>query len=283
MADDGAKASILYQIARMIAFTVYFNCACCIVQVNQILGAPLYLYDKAWYYAWIARTKQQFGMLCVTIIQWFAPTTVVVSGDATTAARLKLGAYGRLETGFEERIILISNHQIYADWLFMWWSAYTSRMHGAFYIILKDSLKWIPILGTGMQMFGFIFMARNWGKDQPAIKHRLDQLRADKDWPMWLLIYPEGTNLSPTTIERARAYAKKTDAPVLERTLLPRSTGLGFCLANLRDTVDFLYDCTIAYEPIGETIFAAQKYTLRSVFLEGRPPKRVHVWKTTML
>ncbi|CCG84891.2 protein of unknown function [Taphrina deformans PYCC 5710] len=280
MSEAQPSPPIFYQFARLVLFVCYFNCVCCIIQINQLIGLPLYYYSKAWYYAWIARTKQQFGMVCVTITQWFAPTTVVVSGDDSTARLLKSGAYGRIETGFDERMVLISNHQIYADWLFMWWAAYTSRMHGAFYIILKDSLKWIPIIGTAMQLFGFIFMARNWEKDKPAMERRLTQLRTDKDWPMWLLLYPEGTNLSPTTIEKARAYAKKTDGPLLQRTLLPRSTGLRFCLDNLKETVDYLYDCTIAYEPIGETIFAAQKYTLRSLFLEGKPPKRVHMhWR----
>jgi len=35
------------------------------------------------------------------------------------------------------------------------WVSYTSDMHGAIYIILKDSLKWIPIIGWGMQFYGF--------------------------------------------------------------------------------------------------------------------------------
>lgn len=274
-----SRSPTWYKLARLLAFVCYFNAAICIIQINQWLGLPLYLYDKSWFYAWIARTKQQFGMVCVTIVQWFAPTRVIMTGDQSVAHQIKEGAYGRVETGFDERLILISNHQIYADWLFIWWAAYTSQMHGSIYIVLKDSLKWVPIIGPAMQLFGFIFMARNWTKDRPAIQHRLKQLQADKDWPMWLLLYPEGTNLSPTTIEKARAYAKKIDAPLLERTLLPRSTGMRYCVANLKKSVEYVYDCTIAYDPI-DSIFAAKKYTLRSMFFEGKPPKRVHMhWR----
>lgn len=274
-----AKSSKWYKLARLLALICYFSGTLCVIQINQILGMPLYLYDKSWFYAWIARTKQQFAMVCVTIAQLFAPTRVVVTGDESTGHQIKSGTYGRVETGFNERMILMSNHQIYADWIFIWWAAYTSRMHGAIYIVLKDSLKWIPVIGTGMQLFGFIFMARNWERDRPAIEHRLKQLQADKDWPMWLLLYPEGTNLSPTTIEKARTYSKKVDGPFLERTLLPRSTGIRYCVKNLKKTVEYIYDCTIAYEPI-DSIFAAKKYTLRSMFFEGRPPKRVHMhWR----
>lgn len=274
---DREKPPVWYQGARLVAFVAWFNSACFIIQINQILASPLYLWDKGWYYAWIARCKQQFGMLCVTLCQWFAPTVVVMSGDETTAHQIKIGAYDQIETHFDERMILVANHQIYADWLFMWWAAYTSRMHGAIYIILKASLKWIPIIGTGMQLFGFIFMKRNWEQDRPALEHRLRQLQRDKDWPVWLLIYPEGTNLSPTTIEKAKSYARKVKGPELNRVLLPRSTGLYYCVKNLKQTVDYLYDCTIAYEPIGDTIYAAKKYTLRSMFFENKPPKRVHV------
>lgn len=278
--DTGSVKSLLwYKLARLLAFICYFNAVISIIQINQLLGLPVLLFNKSWFYAWMARTKQQFGMVCVTIVQWFAPTRVVVSGDESTAHQIRRGASGRVVTDFDERLILISNHQIYADWLFIWWAAYTSRMHGAIYIVLKDSLKWVPVIGPAMQLFGFIFMARNWETDKPAIQHRLNQLQADKDWPMWLLLYPEGTNLSPTTIEKARAYAKKVDGPLLQRTLLPRTTGIRYCVENLKKTVEYVYDCTIAYEPI-DTIFAAQKYTLRSMFFEGRPPKRVHMhWR----
>ena len=111
---------------------------------------------------------------------------------------------------------------------------------------------------------------------------------------MWLLLYPEGTNMSPTTIEKAQTYAKKVGGPHLKYTLLPKATGMRFCLQNLQDSVDYVYDCTIAYEPMGNTGFAAQLYTLKTLFvvihvavfsnvgslLEGMPPKAVHMhWR----
>ena len=39
------------------------------------------------------------------------------------------------------------------------WVSYTSEMHGAIYIILKDSLKWVPIIGWGMQFYGFSILS----------------------------------------------------------------------------------------------------------------------------
>ena len=39
-------------------------------------------------------------------------------------------------------------------------------MHGHLYIILKESIKYIPFLGTGMMMYGFIFLSRKWATDK---------------------------------------------------------------------------------------------------------------------
>jgi len=39
----------------------------------------------------------------------------------------------------------------------------------------------------------------------------------------------------------------------MKYTLLPRSTGLFFCLQQLQGTVEWVYDCTIAYEGTRES------------------------------
>ena len=37
---------------------------------TQFVGAPMYFYDKEWYYTWMAVTKQHFTLLLVTMQQW---------------------------------------------------------------------------------------------------------------------------------------------------------------------------------------------------------------------
>jgi 1-acyl-sn-glycerol-3-phosphate acyltransferase len=152
---------------------------------------------------------------------------------------------------------MIANHQVYTDWIYLWWIAYSNSMHGHIFIILKESLKYIPILGQGMMFYGFIFMARKWLSDKPRLQHRLQKLKtqtigsdsgAPKYDPMWLLIFPEGTNLSINTKRRSDAYGEKQSLPPLRHEILPRSTGLFFCLQQLRGTVDWVYDCTVGYE-----------------------------------
>ena len=68
--------------------------------------------------------------------------------------------------------------------------------------------------------------------------------------PMWLIIFPEGTNLSANTRQQSRKWADKQGIKDLEHQLLPRSTGLLYCLQELKGTVDWVYDCTLAYEGV---------------------------------
>lgn len=245
------------QLIRMLVFATWFIGCCVLIHVTQLLGTPLYLISKDYYYAWMALTKQSFGIVIVTITQWFAPTLVRVSGDASVRGQIRRTDDGRLQTDFPERLIVISNHQLYTDWVYLWWVAYTSRMHGHIYIILKEGLKYVPMIGPGMMFYGFVFMKRNWASDKTRLQYRLSKLKTRYGGPMagsrsldpmWLLIYPEGTNLSANTRQGSKKWAEKNNMPDLKRQLLPRSTGLLFCLQELRGTVDWIYDCTVAYE-----------------------------------
>ena len=253
------KHGAFMQTLRMLLILSWFICCCTAVHVTQLVGSPLYFINQDYYYAYMAMTKQSFGILIVTVTQWFSATTIRVSGDSSVRGQLRLTPDGRLETDFPERLVLIANHQLYTEWAYFWWIAYTSRMHGHIFIVLKQSLKFIPILGPGMMFFGFIFMARSWVKDKLRMEHRLKKLTSRHSGPlsgsqsldpMWLLIFPEGTNLSGNTRKTSAKWAAKQGIPDLRHQLLPRSTGLQYCLAELKDSIEWVYDCTVAYEGI---------------------------------
>ena len=151
--------------------------------------------------------------------------------------------------------------QIYTDWLYLWWVGYANApgMHGHLYIILKESLKYIPVLGPGMMLYGFIFMSRKMAVDQPRMAHRLGKLKTYNVTPagtkylnpMWLLLFPEGTNASDNGKVKSTKWAEKIGVKDTDHLLLPRSTGMYFCLTELKGTVDYIYDCTVAYEGVG--------------------------------
>ena len=228
--------------------------------VTQCFGLPLYYlgYTDYWH-SYMVGTKQGFGLVITSVTQWFSPTVIRVSGDASVRGQLKVTEDGRLETDFPHRLVMITNHQLYSDWLYLWWIAYTNKMHGHVYFVLKQSLKKLPIAGPAMIMFDFIFLARHWAQDKMALKKGIDRLKlrdgevpkgGDQPDPMWLMVYPEGTNLSANTRRKSAVWSAKSGIPDFEHVLLPRSTGLQYCLQELAGTVDWVYDVTVAYEGI---------------------------------
>lgn len=247
------------------------------ISASQFIGAPLKLVDPKFYDGYMAWTKESFAVLMTTITQWWAPTVVRVSGDSSMKDQLYQMDDGTLKCNFPHRLVLMANHQLYTDWLYLWWVAYTNKMHGRIYIILKESLKNLPIFGWGAQFYNFIFLSRKWETDRFRFKQALSPLKNPKN-PMWLLIFPEGTNLSGVTRQKSAAWAEKSGVKDMKHQLLPRTTGLQFCLNELRQTTNWLYDCTIAYEGVPTGMYGQDVFTLRSSLFEGRPPKSVNMY-----
>ncbi|KAF2205044.1 acyltransferase-domain-containing protein [Delitschia confertaspora ATCC 74209] len=269
----------LTQTERAFTLASTFLSGVLAISASQFLGAPLKLIDQEFYNGYMAYTKECFAILITCLTQWWAPTVVRVSGDESMRGQLTQMKDGSLKCNFADRMVLMANHQLYTDWLYLWWIAYTNNMHGFIYIILKESLKNIPIIGWSCQFYNFIFLSRHWEEDKQRFQKHLAQLKDPKK-PMWLIIFPEGTNLSKTTREKSQTWAQKNGLKDMKHQLLPRSTGLRFCLQELRATTEWLYDCTIAYEGIPAGQFGQDIFTLRSSFFEGRPPKSVNMhWR----
>ncbi|KAK4191289.1 acyltransferase-domain-containing protein [Podospora australis] len=276
------------QVLRGLSFGLYFTMCCLAIFATQLVGAPLYWVDRDLYYAYMALTKQSFGLTITTMTQWWGPTTIRISGDASVAGQMKKTKDGRVEFSFPDRMVMIANHQIYTDWLYLWWVGYANspQMHGHLYIILKESLKYIPIVGIGMMFYGFIFMSRKMATDQPRLAHRLRKLQTAHTTPggtryldpMWLLLFPEGTNASQNGRNKSAKWAEKIGVKDLEHLLLPRSTGTYFCLNELKDTVDYVYDCTVAYEGVPRGKFGESIFTLAGTYFRGQPPKSVNFY-----
>ncbi|KAI9661746.1 MAG: hypothetical protein M1821_008985 [Bathelium mastoideum] len=299
-ADDGSttvqrhpagppKHNIFVQAIRLISFVLYFGGGCLTCHAAQLVCAVSYFVNRDYFYALMAFYKQAFGVLITTMTQWWSPTKIRISGDESVRGELHQTEDGRFECDFPHRLVLIANHQLYTEWIYLWWIAYAARMHGHFYIILKESLKHLPILGPAMQLFGFIFLARNWERDRPRFQYRLQKLNTRHKGPMsgpegldpmWLLLFPEGTNLGTNSRRSSAKWAEKTGIRDFKHCLLPRATGLLYCLQELSGTLDYVYDCTIAYEGIPHGQFGEQLFTLRGTYLEGRPPKSVNMhWR----
>lgn len=283
-----SEAALPTRIFRVVLLLVYFWTSSIIIGVTQYIGTPLYLINKDHYYRFMAFTKQCMTLLVLSMTQWWTTTTVHVSGDDSMQGQIHRLPNGRLQCNFASRMVLIANHQLYNDWIYLWWTAYTNRPsnHGHVYIVLKESILYIPLVGLGLRLAGFVFMSRNMKTDTPRLTRRLGQLTrrsiggTGELQPMWLMMFPEGTNLSKNGRAKSVKWAERQGEQDLKYTLIPRSTGTYFCLKALNETLEWVYDCTLAYDGVPEGQYGQDIFTLRSTYFEQHPQAPIHMhWR----
>ena len=172
--------------------------------------------------------------------------------------------------GGDTCVVVVCNHHCRLDWLFLWPLALRHGRCGALHIMLKDSLKHVPLFGWAMQAFGFSFLGRvDRASDVDAIKGRLGaELGAAKGGaPVYALLFPEGTDLSPSNLKKARAYGLTLDPPRRwSRVLVPKGAGLAAAIEALGDALDAVYDVTLLYETQDGKRPDEQSMCLRGVF-----------------
>ncbi|KAI5833727.1 hypothetical protein K523DRAFT_348651 [Schizophyllum commune Tattone D] len=298
-------SSPLLQRLRAAAFFIIFNFGCLMVNGAQFafllplriaygvlglfgLGKRL---ERA-YKDGVRYTKGGFGCLLVLMCQWFAPSTIRVTFEKEGMGKfVDLDVVRRDERGnfdyldLPQRFVLIGNHQVYLDWWYMWCLTYfigPQGVHKNVYITLKNSLKWVPVVGWGMQFFSFIFLARSWAADRAQLASSLSRLgmeAEEEDNPLAFILYPEGTLVSDQTRPISKKYADKLGITDMSHTLLPRSTGLHYSLRSLAPRIPNLklLDVTIVYPGIPPMGYGQDYYTMRSVFLDGVYPPLIHM------
>ncbi|KAJ7597240.1 acyltransferase-domain-containing protein [Mycena floridula] len=278
-------------------FCIVFDVGCLIVNALQFCLLPLRILPTAQhlYKDGIQQTKGAFGCLLILMCQWFAPTAFKVTFETegqgafteeeieSCVVRDTSGKIIYLD--LPTKFVLIANHQVYADWWYNWILLYfigPNGVHKNCFITLKKSLRWIPIIGWGMQFFNFIFLARSWASDRLQLASHLSTLgkEAERDHdPFAFILYPEGTLVSKDTRPISRKFAEKIGETDLKNMLLPRSTGLHYSLRSLAPRcADLrLLDLTVVYPGIPPGGYGQSYYTLRSIFFDSVPPPCIHV------
>ena len=101
-----------------------------------------------------------------------------------------------------------------------------------------------------MQLLQFIFLQRKWSDDGEYIVESLNYY-CDMEYPVQLLIFPEGTDLTQKNQLKDKEYSEKNGLSVNKYVLNPRTTGFVQCLQTLRNgwkgrKVD-ICDITVGY------------------------------------
>ena len=169
------------------------------------------------------------------------------------------------------RCLVISNHRTRLDWMFLW-SLFARPFEAlkSLKIILKADLKPSMFFGWCMQALNFLFLQRNMAKDAAYLARQLRFLSDKAHFPaMTLLIFPEGTDLSPRSVFHSNAFADKGSVPRYQQVLHPRTTGLKAIARHFHGSLQGFLDLTIAYEgriPQNEAALAS-----------GAMPSAIHI------
>lgn len=303
-----SRHSLPVSIIRTAFIIPIFILGCLCTVFTQWL-ALLVLHNKSdTIQAIINITKNHFVILLSFITQIVNPSKIEITIDTTTvpdAQQFKVDESGNLHTMFQPNSILISNHQIYTDWLYLWFLTYTSKLSDSVFIILKDLSK-IPVLGYGMKNYNFMFLSRKWEKDKIVLTNQLLEIDAnargmgpangvklvsttdktftkwpqgknsDKIWPYELILFPEGTVPSDRTTKKSAEYTSSKGLPPLKHVLLPRVRGLFLALKKLRSTVEVVYDITTVYGGLTEDQYGEIEYSLKRFYLRGYGPPKIN-------
>ena len=127
----------------------------------------------------------------------------------------------------------------------------------------------ISITGWAMQYHNFIFLSRRWEKDRDELLWKLSYLKGTGHHYQ-LLMFPEGTDLTPEHKIKSDEFADKLDLPHYNYCLHPKSTGFLYTMKLLKQSnVESIYDVTVGYP----NVFAKTEVDF---VRDGRIPHDVH-------
>jgi lysocardiolipin and lysophospholipid acyltransferase len=129
--------------------------------------------------------------------------------------------------------LIVMNHRTRFDWLFLWCYLIRKGDLNRGKVILKKQLKHVFGYGWAMQVLLFIFLSRDWTSDE-AYLHQMFGHFVESKYPLQLLIFPEGTDLSESNKAKSQKYAEENNLTKYEQVLHPRTKGFVLCVNDLK-------------------------------------------------
>ncbi|CAO3681174.1 unnamed protein product [Rhizopus stolonifer] len=276
------------------AFGLGLWCQSTLIVGIQFLFLLVWPVSKKMYYYFQAHIMRQWAQNLFFMMRLFAPGDLIITIDESCTkdergideeedaeeelerllTRNKKGEV--IGISFPDKLIMMANHQILVDWIYVWFLAYLSKAHGSLKIMLKHSLSLIPIYGTVKCFPGFRLDIKYCEHDKDTVVKNLERSKK-RDGPMWLVLFPEGTVISDDTRARSKAFAQKFNMEDYKFTLLPRTTGLLLCKDALGDKVEWLYDLTIGYPGIPSGENPEDVMTMKRIFCDRNGPNKIHI------
>jgi lysophosphatidic acid acyltransferase/lysophosphatidylinositol acyltransferase len=95
-------------------------------------------------------------------------------------------------------------------------------------VLAKKMLTYVPTIGWAWALSDFIFLERNWDKDKDTLTNGMAEL-ASYPSSVWLLLFAEGTRLSPEKLELSQKFAKERNLHVLKQFQFFWTKSSAFC------------------------------------------------------
>lgn len=213
--------------------------------------------------------KKSVVSILVVLLSLFTSTNIRIVGQESDIKKL-----------CENQQIIMSNHLIYTDWIYIWIIYWYLNKSETITMFSANKFKYIPILGIVMYFMDFIFLKRDWSKDYNIMKKSLKKY-CTSNKPFSLVIFPEGTVLCESTMNVCENYLEKYKLlyTLNKNTLLPRSKGI-YTILNQLYCTDTLLDLTLHYHPFSSNIckYPYDLYSLEKVLFENKGPEKIDIF-----
>ena len=215
-----AVPAVIFLFVTLIAFNL--------VQTASLVLLPFSRKAFRAFNRWAANTWWGW---CVSLARWLHGTRIEVSGDPVPE---------------RENALVLANHQQMPDITFLMFFARSRKRLGDMKWFVKDIIKYVPGAGWGMLFLDCPFVKRNWAADRESIARTFSRLVKGRV-PVWLILFPEGTRITPEKLSKSHDYARDRGLEPHQHLLLPRTKGFAASVQGLRGHLDAVYDITIGY------------------------------------
>lgn len=200
-----------------------------------------------------------YGQL-LYVADWWSESRVRLHLDPDSDLEANLG---------KEHALIVMNHHYELDWLFGWMVADRSATLGNARVFVKRVLRYVPIVGWAWSVSDVGFLHREWEKDKDVIAEKVKCLENYPD-PAWLLLFAEGTRLTPEKLALGQEFSRERGMTVLKHHLVPRTRGFVQVLENMDvSKMGCIYDTTLVIdEDKGAKATLANALNGKSVFGE---------------
>ena len=119
-------------IISLVSIGVFIESAIVLCSI-QVATKLAFQKNTKWYQKCMDSTKNYFIMIVTAILSIAAPSKVRITtcDDSIAKGRFLMDSQkGRISSTLRPNVVVICNHQIYTDWIYLWWVAYTSDFAG---------------------------------------------------------------------------------------------------------------------------------------------------------